>query len=241
MPCDYSVIVPAFNEAEELPATLAAIRHAMAATPNAGECIVIDNNSDDNTSAVAKQHGADKVVFEPVNQISRARNAGADASTGRYLIFVDADTRIEPQLLSEALHLLGANACAGGGSTIKFEGEVSFVGRLCIGAWKRISKLTATAAGSFIFCRTEAFHAVGGFDESLYASEEVRFSRLVRKWGKKRGLAFIILDHAPAMTSARKLKWYSGFEILGWVGLMIIMPLAVRSRRLCGFWYKRPR
>ena len=241
MPCDYSVIVPAFNEAEELPATLAAIRHAMASIIDLGECIVVDNNSDDDTAAVAKQHGADKVVFEPVNQIARARNAGAVQSTGRYLVFIDADTRIEPHLLAEALRQLDANACAGGGSIIKFEGEVSFVGRLCIGAWERISRLTATAAGSFIFCRKEAFDAVGGFDESLYASEEVRFSRLVRKWGKAHGLSFQILAHAPAMTSARKLNWYSGMQILGWVGLIVIMPLAVRSRRLCGFWYKRPK
>lgn len=238
---NYSVIVPAFNEAEELPATLAAIRNAMGAMTTAGECIVVDNNSDDDTAAVAKQNGADKVVFEPINQISRARNAGAAQSTGRYLIFIDADTRIEPQLLAEALRQLDTNAYAGGGSVIKFEGKVSFVGRLCIGAWERISRLTTTAAGSFIFCRREAFDAVGGFDESLYASEEIRFSRLVRKWGKAHGLSFKILDHAPAMTSARKLKWYSGLEILGWVGLMIIMPLAVRSRRLCGFWYKRPK
>lgn len=237
---NYSIIIPAFNEAEELPSTLTSVRNAMGAMTTAGECIVVDNNSDDDTAAVAKQHGADKVVFEPINQISRARNAGAAHSTGCFLIFIDADTRIEPRLLAEALRQLNENACAGGGSVIKFEGEVSFVGRLCIGAWKQISRLTATAAGSFIFCRSEAFEAIGGFDESLYASEEVRFSRLMRKWAKAHGLFFKILDLAPAMTSARKLKWYSGIQILGWAGLMIIMPLAVRSRRLCGFWYKRP-
>ncbi|NBB81612.1 MAG: glycosyltransferase, partial [Verrucomicrobia bacterium] len=226
MPRDYSVILPAFNETEELPATLTAIRHAMSAIKATGECIVVDNNSDDDTAAVAKQHGADKVVFEPINQISRARNAGAARSAGRYLIFIDADTRIEAALLAEALHQLETKACAGGGSIVEFEGDVNFVGRLCIQTWEQISKLTATAAGSFIFCRRDAFDAVGGFDESLYASEEVRFSRRMRKWGKTHGLFFKILDHAPAKTSARKLKWYSGLEILGWVGLMIIMPLA---------------
>lgn len=240
MPSDYSVIVPAYNEAEELPATLAAIRKSMAATAAAGECIVVDNNSDDNTAAVASEHGADTVVYEPINQIARARNTGAAQSKGRYLFFIDADTRIEPELLVEALTRLESGTCVGGGAVIQFEGEVSFIGQRCINVWKRISKFTSTAAGSFIFCRREAFDAIGGFDESLYASEEVRFSRLVRKWGKSRGLPFQILEHAPAMTSARKLKWYSGAQILGWVGLMIIMPLAVRSRRLCGFWYKRP-
>lgn len=237
----YSIIVPAYNEAAELPGTLAAIRSAMAAVSAAGECIVVDNNSDDDTAAVAQRHGADRVVHEPINQIARARNTGATQSAGRYLVFIDADTRIQPELLREALWRLETSPCAGGGSIIQFEGSVSRLGQVCIGAWAFISKLTSTAAGSFIFCRRDAFEAVDGFDQSLYASEEVRFSRLVRKWGKARGLSFQILQHAPAMTSARKLKWYSGLEILGWVGLMLlVMPVAVRSPRLCGFWYKRP-
>lgn len=237
----YSIIIPAYNEAEELPTTLAAIRAAMKSIDTIGECIVVDNNSDDATTEVARTHGADLVVHEPINQIARARNAGVAQSQGRYLIFIDADTRIHPELLAEALRRLADTACVGGGSVIKFEGEVSRIGRLGIQMWERISKLTRTAAGSFLFCRREAFEAVGGYDESLYASEEVRFSRQLKKWGKREGLRFHILDHAPALTSARKLNWYSGPQILGWVALMMLMPIAVRSRKLCGFWYKRPK
>lgn len=237
---DYSIVIPAYNEAEELPETLAAARRAMKSVPLSGECIVVDNNSSDETAAVAQKHGADSVVFEPINQIARARNAGATASEGRFLVFIDADTRIEPSLLEEALRRLQSGTCVGGGSVIQFEGEISGIGRFGIGLWERISKLTKIAAGSFLYCQREAFDAVGGYDEALYASEEVRFSRQIKKWGKERGLTFDILEDAPAQTSARKLKWYSGTQILGWVGLMILMPLAVRSRKLCGFWYKRP-
>ncbi len=124
---------------------------------------------------------------------------------------------------------------------IKFESEVSTLGRIGIGLWEHISRFARIAAGSFIFCRREAFQAVGGYDESLYASEEIRFSRLIKKWGKSYGLEFVILDKSPALTSARKLNWYSGPQILGWIALMILMPLAVRSRKLCSFWYKRPK
>jgi glycosyltransferase involved in cell wall biosynthesis len=201
----------------------------------------VDNNSDDDTATVAKTHGADLVVFEPVNQIARARNAGAAQSRGRYLIFIDADTRIQPELLTATLGALEAGDCVGGGSIVQFEGSVSTIGRFGISLWERISKLTKTAAGSYLFCRREAFDAVGGYDQTLYASEEVRFSRLLKKWGRTQGQVFKILDHSPAMTSARKLQWYSGWQILGWVGLMIVLPIAVRSRQLCGFWYKRPK
>lgn len=236
----YSIIIPAYNEAGELPATLQAIGTAMAAVSLRGECIVVDNNSNDGTAQVARAHGADLVVDEPINQIARARNAGAAASRGRYLIFIDADTRIEPELLFEALRRLESGTCVGGGSVVRFEGEVGAIGRFGIGLWERISKHMRIAAGSFLFCRREAFEAVGGYDEVLYASEEVRFSRQIKQWGKARRLYFDILDQAPAMTSARKLEWYSGMQILGWVGLMLVMPLAVRSRKLCGFWYDRP-
>ena len=241
MPVTFSIIVPAYNEAVELPSTLSSIRTAMETVSHMGECIVVDNNSTDSTSAVAQAHGADLVVQEPINQIARARNAGAAKASGRFLIFIDADTRIQPQLLADALHRLEHTPCAGGGSVIKFESEVGVIGRIGIGAWKHISKLARIAAGSFIFCRREAFEAVGGYDESLYASEEVRFSRLIKKWGRSNDLGFVILDNAPALTSARKLNWYSGPQILGWIMLMILMPVAVRSRKLCCFWYDRPK
>jgi len=236
----YAVIVPAFNEAEELPRTLEAIRAAMATQAFAGEIIVVDNNSSDDTAGVAREHGADKVVFEAINQIARARNAGAAVSQTRHLIFVDADTRISQSLLAESLHMLESGGFVGGGSIIQFEGEISAVGRFGIGVWERISKLTNTAAGSYLFCRADAFEAVGGFDERLYASEEIRLSRLLKKWGRREGLAFKIISGSPAQTSARKLQWYSGPQILGWVFFMMFFPLAVRWQKLCGFWYKRP-
>ena len=236
----YSVIIPAFNEAEELPVTLAAIRTAMAGQSQSGEVIVVDNNSSDSTAEVARAHGADRVVSEPVNQIARARNTGAAGGRGQYLIFVDADTRITPQLLSESLHMLESGRFVGGGCVVHFEGEINAVGRFGIGLWERISKLTRTAAGSYLFCRADAFEAVHGFDEKLYAGEEIRLSRLLKKWGRNRGLGFEIVQKPPAMTSARKLEWYSSLQILGWFFFMMFFPLAVRWQKLCGFWYKRP-
>jgi len=237
----YSIIIPAYNEADELPATLHAIRIAMAAQTIAGECIVVDNHSTDATAEIALSAGADQVVYEPINQIARARNSGTRVSRGRYLIYVDADTRISVELLTTALRLLESDHVVGGGSLLEFEGEISAVGKLGITVWERISKATRTAAGSFLFCRREAFEAVGGFDQKLYAGEEVRLSRLLRKWGRAHGKAFEIITTAPVQTSARKLQWYSGPKILAWVALMTLVPIAVRSRKLCGFWYTRPK
>lgn len=234
---DYSIIIPAYNEAEELPATLGALRVAMRAQPERGELIVVDNNSTDATASIAHANGADLVVFEPINQISRARNAGAAASSGVFLIFVDADTRIQAALLSQSLQGLQSGQLVGGGSVVHFDQPTNAMGRFGIGLWERISKLTNTAAGSFLFCLREAFEAEGGFDEKLYASEEVRMSKRLKRWGRQHKLRFEILTEHPALTSARKLDWYSGPQMLGYI---LMAPFSVYSRRLCAFWYKRP-
>ena len=93
-----SVVIPAFNEEKLLPSTLGAVRAAAAAFTARGwewECVVCDNNSTDRTAEVARAAGA-AVVFEPVNQIGRARDAGARAATGAWLVFIDADSWPSP-------------------------------------------------------------------------------------------------------------------------------------------------
>ena len=77
-----SVIVPAFNEEKLIAASLRSMQEAMHGFSGRGwetEIVVCDNNSTDATAALARAGGA-RVVFEPVNQISRARNAGAAAA-----------------------------------------------------------------------------------------------------------------------------------------------------------------
>ncbi len=64
------------------------------------EIIVVDNNSTDLTAELAKQAGA-KVVFESINQIGRARDTGATAATGDWLLFVDADSLLNPGMIAE--------------------------------------------------------------------------------------------------------------------------------------------
>lgn len=68
----------------------------------------------DGTAEVAKAAGADRVIHEPVNQIARARNAGAAATGAEFLVFVDADTKISATLLTRALQCLRSGHCAGG-------------------------------------------------------------------------------------------------------------------------------
>src|SRR5260370_18430269 len=99
-----SVIVPAFNEVKLIAATLRSIRAATAAFASLGwdsELIVCDNNSSDGTADLARTEGA-TVVFEPINQIARARNRGAAAATGQWLLFRGPASRPSRRLFAPA-------------------------------------------------------------------------------------------------------------------------------------------
>ena len=75
MSIDYSIIVPAYYEEAMLDETLQLLKDAMTTIELEGEIIVTDNNSTDKTAEIAKNAGA-RLIFEAINQISRARNAG---------------------------------------------------------------------------------------------------------------------------------------------------------------------
>ena len=239
MTISYSVIIPAYNEQEWLPATLDALLKAMKAIDMAGEVIVADNKSRDRTAAIAREHGA-VVVFEPINQISRARNSGAKAAKGRYLIFLDADTILSTALLQKALNNLSGGACCGGGCKVVYEGELPGIARVATEFWNRLSVGFGMAAGCFVYCLKEAFDAVGGFSRKLYASEEIWLSWNLRAWGKQRHMDFRIISDPPLITSSRKLKWFSPLGMFGMLMVFSFFPFAVRYRPLCRLWYERP-
>jgi glycosyltransferase involved in cell wall biosynthesis len=236
----YSVIIPAFNEEEYLERTLTTIHEAMASLPLAGELIVVDNNSTDRTSQVAKEAGA-RVVFEPKNQISRARNTGARAALGDYLVFVDADTTISPALLAESLRLLRSGDFCGGGSVMVFDHSLPWYYASLLSLWTFISTKFGYAAGSYLFCLRKAFLEVGGFSERVYASEEIWFSRDLKAWGSRNGLGFFVISDLSALTSARKFRWFSPARVLGTSFLLLLFPFGVRFKRLSSYWYERPK
>ncbi len=232
----YSLVIPAYNEEIWLPKCLEAVRQAMLLEERPGEVVVVDNNSTDATARIAQELGS-KVIFEPINQISRARNAGAKEAQGRYLIFLDADTLLPPALLKDTLDVLDSGSCCGGGSLLSFDRTNNLLGNALARIFSHLSERYHLAPGGYFFCIREAFEAVGGFSLKLYASEEIRLSRQLRRWGKARGLQFRILKDHPVLTSARKLD-QMGLVIFTLV-VGSLFPFAVYFRSLCRLWYKR--
>ena len=238
-----SVIIPAYNEEAYLPKTIESLRKSIIASKliKNAEIIVVDNCSSDRTAEIGENLGA-TVVSEPIRQISRARNAGARHAKGDILFFIDADTSIEVEHLTVACEEILKEKAYGGGALIQFDDHQDkfFLGVLIPAFWNLVSKTFRMAAGSFLFCRKEDFDKIKGFPETMYAGEELAFVRKLKKLNRKSDQKFKILNCAPVITSSRKLSWYGNGQIVLYLFLLFFFPLAVRFRKLCWFWYRRP-
>lgn len=227
-----SVIVPAFNEERLLAATLANLREVI---PQPFELIVCDNNSTDRTADIARDAGA-QVVFEPLNQISRARNRGAAAASGDWLLFVDADSLPSRDLLLDTSEAI-ASGCLAGGATVEFETKDLLV-RFWLALWNATSRLLRWAAGSYIFVEAAAFREAGGFSEDLYAGEELDLFRRLKRLARRRGRRIAILHRHPLHTSDRKARLYRWHEHLGFLlKTFATGGRTLRRREDCSVWY----
>ncbi|HSS70119.1 MAG TPA: glycosyltransferase [Casimicrobiaceae bacterium] len=229
-----SFIVPAYNEEELLGATLHALHAAAAAVGEAYEIVVADDASSDATVSIAQRCGA-RVIEVAHRQIAATRNAGARAAQGDRFIFVDADTVVGAEVVRAALQAL-AEGAVGGGAAVRFDGRIPRWAGLALPAFVWAFRVSGMAAGCFLFCTKPAFEAVGGFDDTLYAAEEIFMSRALKRHGR-----FVVLEQA-VVTSGRKLRAYTAGELL-----RIAAPLAwrgwgaVRSRDGLELWYERRR
>ena len=225
-----SFVVPAYNEERCLAASLASIHAAAKSLALDYEIVVADDASTDATPLIAEQGGA-AVVRVSNRQISRTRNDGARASTGERLIFVDADTQVTPEVVRAALAALDAGAVGGGAAAVFEEhapGWAHFSIAFVVGTMRWLN----LAAGCFIYCRRDAFEAVGGFDPEIFAGEEIWLSLALRKQGR-----FVMLRER-VVTSPRKFTGRGPWQTL-WLALKLLArsPAGIRRREHASFWY----
>ncbi|MEI2722706.1 MAG: glycosyltransferase [Verrucomicrobiota bacterium] len=234
-----SVIIPAFNEERLLVPTLAhinAARSAFAARGFASELIVCDNNSTDRTAEMARAAGA-RVVFEPVNQIARARNTGAAVASGDWLLFIDADSHPTAELFAAVVEQIQSGKCLAGGSTIRLEGNHQLA-NFVTGVWNWQSRSRRWLAGSFIFCEAAAFRKLGGFNPELFVGEELDLTTRLQGLARESGREIVILHRHPLLTSARKVRLYSTWEHLRFlVRVATNREATFRDREACYAWY----
>lgn len=95
-----SIVIPVYNEADHLGACLAAIA-AQTVTPF--EVIVVDNNSTDNSVAIAERFDFVRVLHEPKQGVLHARTRGFNAAHGDIIARIDADSIVPNNWLASIL------------------------------------------------------------------------------------------------------------------------------------------
>jgi glycosyltransferase involved in cell wall biosynthesis len=249
-----SYIIPAHNEEVELPATLAALMSAAdeiatahpgdapsGATPPGDafsldrsrfEILVVDDDSTDRTAEIARNAGA-RVVPVKKRHIAAVRNAGAASSQGSVLFFIDADTRIHADAIRESLAELEAGAI-GGGCHFRFDGPIRWWGRLILPLFLAKARWRRIAGGCCLFARRTAFDAVGGFDERVFAAEDIVFCQDMQKIGR------FVIPQATVLTSNRKLDHISFWQTMRLVARLAVGgPRSFRSREGLDLWYRQ--
>jgi 4,4'-diaponeurosporenoate glycosyltransferase len=103
---DCSIIIPARNEAHNLPTLLKSIASS---SIKPLETLVVDDNSSDDTAAIARGFGAIVISPSPLPDGWRGKtwacHQGALAARGQRLLFMDADTWFEPGGFKRALSI----------------------------------------------------------------------------------------------------------------------------------------
>lgn len=233
-----SFLIPAYNEEKLIGRAVKSVHHAAASRKVEDyEVIVCDNASTDATADLAREAGA-RVVYEPHRQIARSRNAAAAASGGRWLIWLDGDALLTGEVLGATLEALATGRVCGGGAQVELEGKkLSWSARRAVRSWNWIAKNFRFAAGSYFFALRQGWAETGGFNEKVYAAEEIGFARSLKRWGRQRGLVFEVLLH-PVPSSARKVGQFTAWQMARQLAVCI-WPGNLGRRDRCAFWYER--
>ncbi|MCS6801351.1 MAG: glycosyltransferase [Chloroflexota bacterium] len=186
-----SVVIPAYNAAETLPACLAALRRqTVPLAPH--EIVVVDDGSEDGTAAIPEAFGVRLIRQRHENQAA-ARNRGAQATSGAILLFTDADCEPAPDWVERMLAPFADPAIAGvkGRYRTKQTGLVPrFIQHEFEQKYAQLSRATQLdfIDGYAAAYRREAFLALGGFDPRYAPVEDIELSFRAARHGYR--LAF---------------------------------------------------
>jgi glycosyltransferase involved in cell wall biosynthesis len=202
----FSIVIPSYNEEGFIEQCLSSLKRQTFKQPF--EVIVVDNNSSDQTSKIAKKTGA-RVILETEKGVCAARQAGLNVAKAPIIISTDADTTFSPDWLKRIDECFKDNPEA-----VAIGGEPQFVdsplwGRVMVllitsfvKLYLKIFKTTCYISAANIAFKKSAFP---GYNTKLTQGGDELF--LLKKL-KQKGKVIMRFDN-PVYTSSRRL--YRGF------------------------------
>jgi len=201
-----SVIIPTFNSERFLEKCLSSLKRQ---TYERLEIIVVDDGSTDSTIGIAERHGC-KIIKNPKVGRAAAKNEGLRHSFGEYLVFVDSDMELTPNVLSECVNLVENDSHVGGVVIPERSVGNSF--------WVKVRDFErGFYAGSIVesarFFPTKLVKEVGGYEENLIFFEESTLPYKIQKKGNNvfARVNSVILHHEEnfsLITWLRKKSYY---------------------------------
>jgi rSAM/selenodomain-associated transferase 2 len=188
----FSIIIPTYNEADQIAAT---IRKTQAASGyHDVEIIVADGGSSDDTIKIATACGASVITSERKGRAAQM-NKGAGSASGEIFYFLHADS-IPPEgftsLILETVGQGGKSGCF----RLAFDYDHWF---LKVNAWFTRFNINAVRFGDqSLFVTKDVFIKSGGFREDLSMMEDQEIIHRLKRHGK-----FKVMN-AVVTTSARK-------------------------------------
>ncbi|MGA3067352.1 MAG: glycosyltransferase [Tepidisphaeraceae bacterium] len=171
-----SVIIPCYRQARFLADAMSTVRDQSFGNV---ELVVVNDGSDDNTDQVMEREGTGAIYIKQANAgVSAARNAGAAASSGQYLMFLDADDLLHPQAIDWLMYEM-----AGRRDRLCVMGIRLFEVDPGLGEDRLLPRNTPPLPRLFFdnlapplafLCSREMFKQVGGFetDRSVWSCED---------------------------------------------------------------------
>jgi rSAM/selenodomain-associated transferase 2 len=196
-----SVIIPTFNEADNIPILVSYLKGHSNNEPI--EIIICDGNSTDETIKRAKRAGATAII-SPQKGRAAQMNYGASVASGSILYFVHADSFPPPGYTLDIIAAVNEGYDIGRYRT-KFNSSKTI---LKINAWfTRFDWFVCYGGDQTLFITKPLFNKIGGFAEEMLIMEDYDIVKRAKKIGR-----YKIFDKAT-LVSARKYDLNSWFKV----------------------------
>lgn len=209
-----SFIIPTLNEEHFLPKLLADLQKQKEKN---FEVIIVDGDSEDKTSAVIdlfKVHLPIRFFVVKKRNVAYQRNWGVKKAQGKYLVFLDADSRINSFFSKKITHAIRTKKSLIFIPSI-YPQERSHHDLLIFKIANFFVEISQTigqpisSGGSMIF-QKDCFQSLGGFDEKLFLSED----HDIIKRAYQQNISAQVLKNAKVKVSLRRFKKEGHFDVL---------------------------